>query len=57
VTWLPENGKRKRGRPKSPGVALPEDLKNVEMTWNYFGEVADNRSMWKSCVAKCAKVR
>jgi len=36
---------------ESPGVTLSEDLRNIEMTWNDFREVADDRSLWKSRIS------
>ena len=48
-TWFSESGKRKGGRSrKSWGDMLSEDLQNIEMTWDDFGEVTDDRSLWKS---------
>ena len=31
-----------------------EDPQNIKMTWTDDGETADNRALWKSCVAQCA---
>jgi len=38
------------GSPWSDTVT--EDLYSMEMTWTECGEVADDRAMWKSCVAQ-----
>ena len=53
LTWVPENGKN--GRPRnleSPGVTLSEDLQYIDMTWDDFGEVTDDRPSWKSYVTQ-----
>jgi len=44
--WFTENRKRKRGRPrKFWSDTLPEDLQNLEMTWDDYEESADDQSM------------
>jgi len=35
-------------------VTLSEDLENIDMTWDDFGKVADDRSPWKSWVVQCS---
>jgi len=35
----------------SPGAT--EDLENIQMTWTDYGEIADDRAVWKSCVGQC----
>jgi len=53
LAWLPENGKRKCGRPqKSSSDTLSEDMPNIDMAWDDF--VADNQLLWNSCVTQCS---
>jgi len=44
---------RKWKEKESPGVTRSEDVENIEMTWDDFGEVAaeDRGHMWKSSVS------
>jgi len=52
LTWLPKDGRRGPGRPrKSWSDTVIEDLQNIEMTWTDSGETADDRALWKSCIA------
>jgi len=40
LAWFPENRKRKCGRPRKS-----EDPMNIEMTWDDYGDSADDRSL------------
>ena len=32
-----------------------EDLQNIEMTWTDYGEIADDRALWKSWHPMCSQ--
>jgi len=54
LKWLPADGKRKKGRPrKNWKMTVTEDLKTMEMDWNEAEQAAENRLMWRCCVAQC----
>ena len=53
LTWFSENGKRKCRRSRKYWCdTLSEDRQNIEITWEDFEEVADDRSLWKA-TAQC----
>ena len=55
MEWKGE-GKRKRGRPRNNWkTTIIEDLKTMEMSWQEAEEIAEERTMWRSCVARCAE--
>jgi len=52
--WFPKDGETGTGRTrKSWSDTLTEDLQNTEMIWTDYGEIADDWSLWKTCVAQC----
>jgi len=55
MEWKGE-GKRKRGRPrKNWKTTIIDDLKNMEMSWQDAEQIAEERTVWRSCVALCAE--
>jgi hypothetical protein len=55
LQWTPSGGKRKRGRPrKNWRSTITEDLIRLEMSWDEAEIAADDRTLWRSCVARCA---
>ena len=56
LKWVPKDGKRKRGRPrKNWRSTVEDDLEILDMTWEEAEEIAGDRTMWRSCVARCAE--
>jgi len=54
LSWFLKDDKGGPGRSrKSWSDTLTEDLQKTEMTWKDYGEIADDQSMWKSCVTQC----
>jgi len=55
VRWLPLNGKRKPGHPKSDWIqTVKEDIKRVGVSWEKLPELAVDRKTWKELTALCA---
>jgi len=55
LRWTPKEGKRKPGRPrKNWNSTVLEDLKTIRMSWEEAETSAGDRTMWRSCVARCA---
>ena len=56
LQWSPRKGKRRRGRPrKNWKTTDTDDLRALEMSWEEFELVGQDRVMWRSCVARCAE--
>ena len=56
LQWIPKSGRKKRGRPrKNWRSTMEDDLKLMEMTWEEAELAAEDRTTWKSCVARCAE--
>ena len=56
MTWTPEGGKRKRGRPKLTWKRMVEqDLKAAGLTLESATQEALNREEWRELVAQCVK--
>jgi len=48
-------GKRKRGRPRMNWTStIKKDLESIGMTWEETERAAEDRAVWRSCVARCA---
>jgi len=55
MTWVSEEGKRKKGRPKKTWRStFQEDLKEKRVRWNGVRRVASDRCRWRSLVAQCS---
>ena len=55
MEWIPEGGKRKRGRPrKTWRQTAKEDLGVNGISWHGAGRVARDRSKWREFVAQCS---
>ena len=54
MTWSPEGGKRKRGRPAQTWRTLKEDLKTMGIGENNAVQVAGDRLKWRKLTALCA---
>ena len=55
LQWTPADGRRKRGRPrKSWKSTITDDLKDLGMIWEEAEQAAEDRTVWHSCVARCA---
>ena len=53
--WTPREGKRRRGRPrKNWNSTIVEDLRTIAMSWEEAETSAGDRTIWRSCVARCA---
>ena len=58
LKWSPADGRKKRGRPrKNWNATVSDDLKIIGMDWDEAEQKAEERLMWRSCVAQCATVR
>ena len=56
LTWNPEGGKRKRGKPKQTlRRTIESDLKAAGLTWTAAVDVAQTRSEWRKLVARCVQ--
>jgi len=54
LEWSPADGKSKKGRPMKKGkMTVTEVLKTMEMDWDETRQAAENRLMWRQCVAQC----
>jgi hypothetical protein len=55
MSWTPENGNRKSGRPKKTWRStFQEDLREKNVSWSGVRRVASDRKRWKSLVAQCS---
>ena len=55
LNWQPADGHRKRGRPrKNWRSTVTEDLHDIGLVWENAEEAAEDRLVWRSCVARCA---
>ena len=53
--WTPREGKRRRGRPrKNWNSTIVEDLRTIAMSLEEAETSAGDRTIWRSCVARCA---
>lgn len=56
MNWVPEGGKRKRGRPKKTlRHTLQEDLREMGVSWHGARRIAEDRSKWRGLVAQCSR--
>ena len=56
LKWSPADGKKKRGRPRKNWKAtITDDLRIIGMDWEEAEQVAGDRMVWQSCVARCAE--
>ena len=54
MQWVPDRGKRRRGRPKKIWrQTFQEDLHEMQVSWSRVRRVASDRSRWKILVAQC----
>jgi len=54
---VPKKWQKKTGKPrKFWRDTATDDLQNMEMTWTDYGEIADDRALWKTCVANVFQV-
>ncbi|KAJ8402034.1 hypothetical protein AAFF_G00372690 [Aldrovandia affinis] len=55
MDWVPEGGKRKRGRPKKTWRhTFKEDLNEMGVSWHGARRVASDRCRWRGFVAQCS---
>jgi len=55
MNWLPDNGKRRPGRPtKTWRATLKEDLQDMGLTWMGAKTSASDRQKWRKLVARCS---
>ncbi|KAJ8393818.1 hypothetical protein AAFF_G00057330 [Aldrovandia affinis] len=55
MDWVPEGGKRKRGRPKKTWRhTFKEDLSEMGVSWHGARRVASDRCRWRGLVAQCS---
>lgn len=58
ITWIPEGGKRKRGRPKQTWHrTFTTDLCAMNGTWEAAPTMAADRQQWRTLCAQCAERR
>ena len=56
MTWTPQKGKRKQGRPvKTWRRTFQEDLKLINIKWNDMDTAANDRQTWKKLIVQCAR--
>ena len=54
LTWVPADGRRKRGRPKKTWRAtLKEDLSRLGVSWEEALELVKDRAEWRRLAAHC----
>ena len=54
LQWNP-HGKKKRGRPRKNWKAtVNKDLEDIGMSWEEAENAAEDRTVWRNCVARCA---
>jgi len=55
IKWIPQEGKRKRGRPKRTWRStVIDDLSQVNITWQGAEAAAADRTGWRKVAAQCA---
>ena len=55
VNWVPEGGRRKRGRPRNTWRrTLNEDLERMGLDWDGAEEAAGDRVEWRRLVDQCS---
>jgi len=54
---VPKGGQRKRGRPirENWRATIEDDLNVMGMSWEEAETISGDRTMWRSCVARCAE--
>ena len=53
--WVPEDGRRKRGRPKNTWRrTFKEDLEEMGVSWHGARRIASDRERWRLLVARCS---
>ncbi|KAL2652137.1 hypothetical protein R1flu_020265 [Riccia fluitans] len=58
ITWTPQQGKRKQGRPRTTWRrTFIDDLKTLDMSWDEAEVAATDRSHWRVLAAHCAERR
>ena len=56
MDWMPEGGRRKKGRPKKTWrQTVKEDFKEMGVSWSGARRVAGDRSKWREIVAQCSR--
>ena len=56
MTWTPQKGKRKQGRPvKTWRRTFQEDLKFINIKWDDMDTAANDRQTWRKLIAQCAR--
>ena len=54
--WVPEDGRRKRGRPKKTWRStFKEDLEEMGVSWHGARRIASDRDGWRLLVARCSE--
>ena len=54
MTWIPESGRRTRGRPqKTWRTSFKEELPGMNLTWQVAKRAANDRHRWRNLVAQC----
>ena len=57
ITWTPEGGARRRGRPRMTWRrAFQQDLERVGITWQEVEDTAKDRLKWRQAAARCAEM-
>ncbi|CAJ1066800.1 hypothetical protein Bbelb_242320 [Xyrichtys novacula] len=55
IDWMPEGGKRRRGRPKKTWrQTAKEDLSEMGVSWHGARRVARDQSKWRGLIAQCS---
>ncbi|KAJ8414464.1 hypothetical protein AAFF_G00053340 [Aldrovandia affinis] len=55
MDWVPEGGKRKRGRPKKTWRhTFKEDLNEMGVSWHGARRIASDWCRWRGLVAQCS---
>ena len=56
LTWVPDEGKRKKGRPRHNWRrTIDEDLKSAGLSKQKATEIANSRKEWRKLVARCVQ--
>ena len=54
--WVPEDSRRKRGRPKKTWRSIfKEDLEEMGFSWHGARRIASDRDRWRLLVARCSE--
>ena len=54
--WMPEDGRRKMGRPKKTRRStFKEDLEEMGVSWNGTRRIGSDRERWRLHVARCSE--